>query len=165
MKTYSNEQMTFDAHNMSKVDFVEFYQIALTVDDAIPSVKQLSTMWHSMKRKDCPQGNYRRSVLSDLNSSWTKPGSAAAPKHIEGEAVRINVLPITEEVIRAAQNGEVQKAAIIETADNTDTSFESMSRIDQVKYLIGQGITSNKELAERLGTHPGYISTLRKKLQ
>lgn len=160
MKTYSNEQMTFDAHNMSKVDFVEFYQIALTIDDTVPSVKQISTMWHSMKRKDCPQGNYRRSVLSDLNSSWTKPGSVAEPKHIEGDAVRINVLPITEEVIHAAQNGEVQ-----EVAQSVDLPFESMSRLDQIKHLIAQGITSNKELAERLGTHPGYISTLRKKLQ
>jgi len=140
----TNSQVIFDAHVMQKVEFVDVYQIKSVAEGHDrPSTKDLSVLWHSIRRKDSkPNDVKRKTKLSDLKLGWEKPGWR-------------------EEA--AKERERTNHPAVVK-----DVSFEfdeKASRIKQVESLVAQGIKSPTAIARILDAHPSYISTLLKKVK
>jgi hypothetical protein len=157
----SNPQVIFDAHSMSKPEFVEIYEIIHIQNGSKSSVKELSALWHDIRRRDAkPTDIQRKTTMVSLQQSWSKPGSAASAIRLPDEPSMSDKEEAAKKKFQASKK-KVNKEVKVEST----VADSGVSRKDQITALMAQGVTSPKDIATQIGAHPSYVSALIKKLK
>lgn len=157
----TDPQTIFDAHVMSKLAFCEIYQLKSSLNGGPKaSVQELSNLYHELSKLPKPTDIKRTTTVESLQQKWVKPGSAADPNRREdvgtsAKQAKIKKPTVEKELVKAISKQSVQAVS---------KSPTQPSRKEQIKELMDQGITSAKEIAEKIGAHPSYVSTIMKKI-
>ena len=150
-------QVVFDAFAMSKIEFVEIYEIVHVQRGQKATTQELSSLWHDIRRRETKSDTItRKTQLSDLEESWSKPGSAASSERLPDGTRDVSPSPKTI----AKVNSKTVPKTVKKKSDESN-----ISRADQIAALMEKGITSAKEIAESIGAHPSYVSALLKKMK
>lgn len=96
----------------------------------------------------------KREFKSDVQDAIAK----VAEKH--GVEIKLKAIGSTE------QKGHYESVMVIDEAstEQASTRREGPTRREQVAKLIKKGVDSPKKIAEKIGTHPSYVSRLIKEV-
>ena len=150
-----DKQAIFDADSLNKIAFCEIYKRKSSLNGGVKlQVRELSGLYHDLRKQSKPAGYLMyTTTIASLQQKWVKPGSAADPNRKD--------VP-TRSVSQRDSRSKVELGKV-ETIGSGITI--ELTRKEQVKKLMDEGMTSAKQIADKIGAHPSYVSALIRKFR